>query len=307
MKQQHEGRLASALRWASHELGVDMRIVQLRSLREDRGPWLLQVERAGKEFTTVLRVGGAHDRQGFATEAAALLLAEEYRVPAPRLIAADLVGAEEGIVTLLSTRISGTSVIPLVPTPERLHGFGALVGALHTIPLTPRADLPLRTRPIALDDFAAQRRATDAIPLFARAERHLAELPAPVGETVFVHGDLWQGNTLWSAATCKGLIDWDSAGAGQPGVDLGSIRFDAAMMFGPGAATTVLDGWRAAAGREPQALARWDIVAALSTPPDIGAWLPAIHGQGRADLDQATLQARRAAFLRDALGRSQRE
>jgi Ser/Thr protein kinase RdoA (MazF antagonist) len=39
----------------------------------------------------------------------------------------------------------------------------------------------------------------------------------PDGEPVLVHGDLWQGNTVWNGDTCSGLIDWDAAGAGSAG------------------------------------------------------------------------------------------
>ena len=299
-------RLTAALRWAIREIGGGARIIRTRSLREDRGPWLLQIERAGQASAAVLRVGAPSDLPGCVTEVAALLLAEEHHFPAPRLLAADLTGTVAGAIVVLSTRLDGTSAIPAEGPAERLYRFGAMAGTLHTIPLIPQADLPLRTRPIALDDFAAQRRATGTSLLFIRAEQRLAALSTPAEKTVFVHGDLWQGNSLWSGSICTGLIDWDSAGAGQPGLDLGSIRFDAAMMFGPRAAAAVLEGWQAATGWQPQALAYWDIVAALSTPPDIGAWLPAIHGQGRTDLDRATLWARRDAFLHSALDRSER-
>jgi hypothetical protein len=48
-------------------------------------------------------------------------------------------------------------------------------------------------------------------------------------------------------------------------------------------------------------VAHWDVVAALSTPPDMG-WFPdAIAGQGRPDLGQDLLVRRRDAFLRAAL------
>ena len=46
-----------------------------------------------------------------------------------------------------------------------------------------------------------------------------------------------------------GLIDWDNAGPGDPGVDLGSLRCDAAICYGTQAITDVLQGWEHAAGR----------------------------------------------------------
>jgi aminoglycoside phosphotransferase (APT) family kinase protein len=100
-----------------------------------------------------------------------------------------------------------------------------------------------------------------------------------------------------------GLVDWDCAGAGPPGVDLGSLRCDAAVCFGLEAAADVLAGWEELAGRPAADVAHWDVVAALSTPPDMGWFVGAIAGQGRPDLSQDVLVRRRDAFLRAALGR----
>jgi hypothetical protein len=44
-----------------------------------------------------------------------------------------------------------------------------------------------------------------------------------------------------------------------------------------------------------------DLVAALTTPTEMTQWLPVAHDHGRLDLDAATLNRRRDAFLRAAL------
>jgi hypothetical protein len=44
---------------------------------------------------------------------------------------------------------------------------------------------------------------------------------------------------------------------------------DAAIMFGAPAAAEVLVGWRRATGRAADAMAYWDLVAALTTPRGI--------------------------------------
>jgi aminoglycoside phosphotransferase (APT) family kinase protein len=134
------------------------------------------------------------------------------------------------------------------------------------------------------------------------AEQRAEELP-PHDPNVFIHGDLWQGNALWTNNTLTGLIDWDCAGTGSPGIDLGSLRCDAAICFGLEAAQDIQQGWEEAAGRPASEVPYWDVVAALSTPPDMG-WFPAaIAGQGRPDLTQAVLLRRRDAFLQAALRR----
>jgi aminoglycoside phosphotransferase (APT) family kinase protein len=150
-------------------------------------------------------------------------------------------------------------------------------------------------------------RETTSMPLLESVDEVLGRAPAPEGETVFVHGDLWQGNTLWVGESFAGMVDWDSAGAGHPGVDLGSLRLDAAIHFGPAAADGILGGWREAMGREPDGVAYWDAVAALNTPADLSAFVSASRENGRPDLDAATANARRDAFLRAALDRLEHE
>ena len=172
---------------------------------------------------------------------------------------------------------------PLDRPTTRLRTLGRTAAMLHAITLIPTPELPRRDRPIASVDFAALRRQQPPNPLLIEAEQRTAasRLDDPY---VFIHGDLWQGNALWRGNTLTGLIDWDCAGTGAPGIDLGSLRCDAAICFGLEAADDIQHGWEEVAGRPASDVRYWDIVAALSTPPDMG-WFPAaIAGQGRPDL-----------------------
>ncbi|MFJ7217903.1 aminoglycoside phosphotransferase family protein [Amycolatopsis sp. NPDC098790] len=292
------------LRWVTDAVGGDVRVAA--GLREGANPWLLEVEPAGSVETAVLRLGDPTDPEHgrrFATEIAALRVAGDHQLPAARLIAADPDGSAAGALAVLTTVLPGHSRIPAVASPARLRGLGAVAAALQSVPLAPGPALPLRTRSIADVDFAARRREKGTTALLTAAEECLNQLPVPGGPTVFVHGDLWFGNTLWSGDRCTGLVDWDCAGAGSPGIDLGAARFDAALMFGPPAAEQVLEGWQQAAGRRAEEVAYWDVVAASGTLADMAFCVPALHDQGRTDLDAGLLGHRRDAFLGAALSR----
>jgi aminoglycoside phosphotransferase (APT) family kinase protein len=118
----------------------------------------------------------------------------------------------------------------------------------------------------------------------------------------FTHGDLWQGNMLWDdGGALSAVLDWDAAGAGSPGIDLGSVRLDAVLCFGLDTAVEVLAGWEEQAGLPASDVPYWDAVAALATPPDMTWVAPVIAGQGRPDLTGDVLNERRAAFLLAAL------
>jgi aminoglycoside phosphotransferase (APT) family kinase protein len=293
--------MAPVLCWAAKVVGVGARVVDARRLQAGAGPWRLRIDHGGVTADVVLRVGDTGSRQLLETEAAALALAADHQLAAPRLLAVDLDGASAGVPLLLMTGLQGSSTIPAVASAARLRALGAAAAAVHAVTTSPSPGLPLRVRPLSDVDFAAERRAIGSSPLLDAAEERVNDLAVPEGATVFVHGDLWQGNTLWSGEMCVGIVDWDAAGVGHPGIDLGTLRCDAAIAFGLPAVTEVLEGWRRATGQQADAMAYWDMVAALTTAADMTPWLPVIQGLGRLDLDAPTLIGRRDAFLRAAL------
>lgn len=107
------------------------------------------------------------------------------------------------------------------------------------------------------------------------------------------------------------MIDWDAAGAGSPGIDLGTLRLDATLFYGSSPlassgltpADEVLAGWQQAAGRAAEHVAYWDVSAALCTVGDMAHCLPSemLGELDRPDLDTATITSRRDVFLAAAL------
>jgi aminoglycoside phosphotransferase (APT) family kinase protein len=293
-----------ALAWAAQAVAPGARITRAAGLREGGNPWLLRLERAGNRYRAVLKTGdpaSARDRMQLRTPVAALALAHEHSLPVPRVIAADLAGSQAGVLAMLTSVLPGSSTIPRTMPAGRARQLGEVAAAIHAIALIPQPDLPRRTRPLPDMDFAAWRRSAGTTALLDRAERQISELPVPAGATVLVHGDLWQGNTMWSRGACTGVIDWDAAGAGPPGIDLGTLRLDAALYHGPGTASHILDAWRQATGREPAHVAYWDVVAALTTVGDMARCLPPLTDHHRPDLAAPVLTSRRDAFLAAAL------
>lgn len=126
------------------------------------------------------------------------------------------------------------------------------------------------------------------------------DIARPVVEPVFVHGDLWAGNVLWDGDSYVATVDWEAAGAGSHGVDLGSLRLDAALLYGQETPSQVLVGWEVAMGRQATEVAYWDLAAALNTSADMTGATPTMHAAGRTDLDCGAL-TRRDEFLEEAL------
>jgi aminoglycoside phosphotransferase (APT) family kinase protein len=285
--------------WASAVLGTGVTV--LRGLRHGSSPWLL---RAG-DREVVLRVARAELAAETATEVAAMTFAASAggaSLPVAELLGYDL-AVRTGYGLVLAARVPGTSMIPLEPDPVRLRALGAAAARISSIELTPAPALPFRSRPIEAEDFAGMRRDQGASDLLRAAEAAVAGARPADDRLGLVHGDLWHGNTLWDGGRLTAVLDWDCAGAGPAGIDLGSLRCDAAWCHGVEAAGHILHGWEAEAGRPASDVPYWDAVAALASPPDMG-WFPvSMAAQGRPDLTREVMLRRRDAFLGAALGR----
>jgi aminoglycoside phosphotransferase (APT) family kinase protein len=140
-------------------------------------------------------------------------------------------------------------------------------------------------------------------PLLEEADERVRSHGVPAAASVFVHGDVWAGNMLWEGDRCVALIDWKTAGVGDPGVDLGSLRMNMALQYGPDAPAPVLEGWERQIGRAATAVPYWDAVAALTTDTVMhhapGPGL-ALTSDGK-PLDGTAVTERRDLFLRTAL------
>ena len=290
---------AEILDWAAAVLGTEVTV--LRGLRNAGPPWLL----GAGDREVILRAAPAERAAETATEVAAMTCAA--RVAGTVLPVAELLGYDfaerTGYGLVLTSRAPGTSVIPPEPDPERLRALGAAAARISSVQPDPAPALPVRSRPIEGEDFAGMRRAHGASDLLRAAEAAVAAARPEDGQAGLVHGDLWYGNTLWDGGRLTAVLDWDCAGVGPAGIDLGSLRCDAAWCHGAAAADHVLRGWEDEAGGPASDVAYWDAVAALASPPDMD-WFPeAMAGQGRPDLNREVMLERRDAFLGAALSR----
>jgi aminoglycoside phosphotransferase len=278
---------------------------------------LLRIEGPQRTIHVVLRTEplAAEPQLRFVREIRGLVLAEKHGLAAPRVLAADLDGSETGDLATIVTALPGSSS-PHLTTPEQLRAYGAAVASLTHVAAGLRDGLDLLDGPIDIDHAASERRcamryeagsASERSTMIERvcantgmnpaeaqrsivapkggrskllesAEARLAQVPAPAADSVLVHGDLHLGNTLWIGKHLVGMVDWDNAGIGHPGIDLGLARFDADLhvdheIIDPATiASEVLAGWQEAASvrLDETTVAYWDIRAALNAPVQFG-------------------------------------
>jgi aminoglycoside phosphotransferase (APT) family kinase protein len=286
------------VRWVLAAVGGEW-LTSVTGMRAGGSPWLVRYEGAEGAGAVVLRTSGPEVARRQALEVQGIGLAQAGQLPVAGVIAAR---ADDDAALLLIEYVDGSSHQPAEPDPARLEALGAIAARISAVD-PGGAALPVVGHPIPDVDFDELRAAEPAQPLLEAARDRVAAI-TPADPLGFVHGDLWSGNTLWRSDRLVAVIDWDCAGLGAAGIDLGSLRCDTALCYGLAAVDHVLDGWQREAGRPADSVAYWDAVAGLSTPPDIGWFLPSISGMaGRPDLTASLLRERRDAFLADALDR----
>ncbi|MFD0474030.1 phosphotransferase family protein [Nonomuraea thailandensis] len=229
-----------------------MAVSAVRSLHGGESPWWIDLTApGGSAFSAVLRCPSSRiGPEMIATNAAALAVAEEHGLPAPRLLAADPDGRTAETPVSLETVVPGTSAWPAAPDTGLLLAAGAAIARVHAVTPGPRPQLrsgPAPSRSTTSPGIGERRAPTTA--LLHLADERVRAAKGPGGPVVLVHGDVWPGNTVVAGGRIRGLIDWKTAGVGNPGVDLGELRKQVAISYDDDAPGLVLEGWERAVAR----------------------------------------------------------
>lgn len=282
------------LNWAASALGKKASVVSVSGLHDGSSPWRLRLVTPDATTDAILRTAvdpprwpdGPMARSKLARGVAALRVAEQHGLAAPRLIACDLDGHEAGLPASLETVLPGNSGSPETPTAAGWRDAGAAIARVHRVPLQPQEHLPLRK-----GDIRGLPSVSASSPLLQLADEVLRRHEPPGGGSVFLHGDVWPGNLLWTGDRCVGLIDWKEAGVGHPGRDLANLRYFAALHHGPDGALLVLQGWEDEIGRKATDVAYWDAVWALYSRDAVDVLTGPDWPHGTTDRRDALLQA----------------
>jgi hypothetical protein len=301
----------TVLTWAASIAGFSGRTAAVHDLSQpgSNGPWALELERGEPVAGVVVHVLGGADApddvaQCLHLQLAALESALAAGLPVPAVLAVDPNGESSGWVAMVQEWIAGSSSIPVEPDGRRMRALGRVAAGIHAVTVAEDAQLPPRVRSIGDVDFRrfgpADGDDSRSAALYRAAFDYVDAHPCAPPARSLTHGDLWQGNVTWSGDTVSGVLDWDEAGVGAAGIDIGSLRMDIAVMYGVRWSDEVSAGWREATGAPVADAPYWDLVAVTSSPFDLGMWLPNFHHHGRVDLDLQTVTARRDVLVDNA-------
>jgi aminoglycoside phosphotransferase (APT) family kinase protein len=250
-----------ALRWCAAAIGPRARVVRVAALDGGLSSAVHAVDvesAAGAVHQLVLR---RYVRRSWLEEepdapereAAVLERLREGPVPAPQPVALDAEGAPP---MLLMTRLPGRIDWEHASLGSYLRRLAEALPPIHATPAAGVRDYD----PYELEASGPPR--WSSRPEVWERAFEVFNGPPPAHERAFVHRDYHPGNVLWTAGEITGIVDWPSASAGAPSVDVGHCRMDLARDVSLETADRFLELYRTISGRDDHH-PYWDVVAAV--------------------------------------------
>ena len=90
--------------------------------------------------------------------------------------------------------------------------------------------------------------------------------------TPTAHIDYWRGNVLWEEGKISAVVDWEEAGCGDPGIDVGYCLMELVIMGMSIEAHTFLQKYQSLRGPVPN-LIFWALAATVRPMYDMDGWI----------------------------------
>ncbi len=164
-----------ALSWVVAQIGDGVAIEAAHSLHGGESPWWIDLRTAeGSPLAVIFRSPSRRiDPDMIATNAAALAVAAQHGLPAPRLLGVDLDGLDVGTPMSVESVVPGTSAWPVDCVPDLLRAAGAAIARIHAVVLARSRSVTIQPR-ILLVNRRLSVRVRPSAPLFALVRTHFA-------------------------------------------------------------------------------------------------------------------------------------
>lgn len=271
------------LRWVEAAVGRGARFVAVQRMLGGSSTAIHAVDvrdRRGATHRLVLRrfIRPNWKYPGLARrEAQVLEQLERASYPAPRLVAFDDGPNECDVRSLLMTRLPGRVEL----APKRTHPWLRQMAEA----LLPIHDVPLATPLRRYRPYSAPRSVD--IPRWSRRPKawtkvlDLARSRQPQTTARFIHRDYHPGNILWSRNRLSGVIDWISACAGPPQIDIAHCRVNLVRLHGLDVADRFLAAYASVSGTSVEEYdSYWDAIGLVDSGHSPQITAPALAPPG---------------------------
>jgi aminoglycoside phosphotransferase (APT) family kinase protein len=255
----------AVLRWIEASVGDGSRVVSALPMEEASAEMHdVAVEAAGVTHRLVLRRYADRAHLGIdpfydpVNEARALRLLEHTDVPAPRLIAADLVPDVCDVPALLETRMPGEPAEPRDVDRYLESAAEELVRIHEAVPVRPEG-LPDYVSYAVGDGVELRPPGWTTRPGLWERVLEVVDGEPPGTRECFIHRDYHLWNTLTVDDRVVAVVDWPTAAWGPPGIDLARMRLNLVEEVSPASADAFLVAYRAAGGDPDDRHPYWDL------------------------------------------------
>jgi aminoglycoside phosphotransferase (APT) family kinase protein len=208
-------------------------------------------------------------------------LRDHSGVPAPDPLLLDADGSVLGSPGIVTSFVDGDLVLAHPGSTQwerRCATAASVLAGIHSIAVEPERDTFLMDAAVEALWFAAG----DEPPGFMAAHSDgsavwravTARRATVTGDSpTLVHVDYWSGNILWQGDRIAAVVDWEEAGFGPPGLDVGYCLMELYLEGMDTAADEFVAAYERASGRPVADLALWKLAASARPMLDIDAWL----------------------------------
>lgn len=239
-------------------------------------------------------------------ESAALQLLSGTEVPSATLVLADTDGSLLGTPGIVTSLLPGNPRLGPDGGGDRwVEAMAAMLARIHSISVDGRASGLLEAGREA-SWFAGGSKPTAEVAANAYADQIYAiglrlRNQVPLVDPRLIHLDYWPGNLLWAGDEITGVVDWEEASWGDPAVDVAYCYADLVIAGHSRLASKFISHYRHLSGSDLDALALWEVAAAVRWMPDAGRFALE-QGQDAATADRHRRNF--AGFLQSAIERA---
>lgn len=232
--------------------------------------FLIKAKRDNKELKLVLRAeGGPPSKNSIQTEFNLLKSLNDLIIPSAEPLFIDTSCNILDKPFMLLSFLEGNNKLPREENIDLIPKMLEQLILIHSTNLTALPNLPLQINPLdGLHEYLPKGKEWTELGNYLSSLKNTAF----EGKRVFLHGDFWLGNILWSEDEIVGVVDWDYAAIGDPLSDLAVSSLEIRYQFGKDGMTKLYETYLENFKIDNFRFSLWLIYVASSTLHFIEEW-----------------------------------